>query len=156
MNTVVISETKSYLIFKLGSIFYGIEVSKVLNIIEMTKMTRSHANNLAIGFVNLRNNSIPVVDVRNKFGIEQKSYTNNSCVLLVEAGKDYNNFTIGILIDALHEVSEIKKSEIDTNNLSEFITGVCHRDKILKLHLIEPNSMFNEKELTDIKNQCLK
>jgi purine-binding chemotaxis protein CheW len=137
MDTIILSETKSYLIFKLGSTLYGIEVAKVLNIIEMTKMTSHNSNNLVIGFVNLRNNSIPVVDVRNKFGIEQKSFSNNSCVLLIEAGKNFEIFTLGILIDALHEVSEIKKNEIAANsNYSEFITGVYHRDKLLKIHLI--------------------
>jgi purine-binding chemotaxis protein CheW len=152
MDTIILSETKSYLIFKLGSTLYGIEVAKVLNIIEMTKMTSHNANNLVIGYVNLRNSSIPVVDVRNKLGIEHKSFSNNSCVLLVETGNDFEKFTLGILIDALHEVSEIKKGEIDVNsNYSEFITGVSHRDKMLSIHLIEPNKLFSENELIDLK-----
>jgi purine-binding chemotaxis protein CheW len=152
MDTIILSETKSYLIFKLGSIFYGIEVAKVLNIIEMTKMTRLNASNLVIGYVNLRNSFIPVVDVRNKLGIEQKSFSNNSCVLLIETGNDFEKFTLGILIDALHEVSEIKKNEIDVNsNYSKFITGVYQRDKMFKIHLIEPNKLFGENELIDLK-----
>ncbi len=159
MKTKIISISEVHLIVRIGKDFYGIPVSKTFNIIEISRITSfKQSNDLVIGNVNLRGALIPIVDLHTKFGTKQDDYTYNSSVLVFEINKNNCKFFVGILIDALHEVTEIKMSEIDYNigilhtSCNGCIKGFYQRNKQMNIGIIEPENIFTTDEISMLKN----
>jgi purine-binding chemotaxis protein CheW len=104
-----------YLTFSLKSEEYGIEILKVKEIIGMMGITTIPQTPPYVkGVVNLRGKVIPVIDLRLKFGMEAASYTGHTCIIVVEiTGRSRGNFFIGIVVDTVSEVLNIKEVEIE-------------------------------------------
>lgn len=159
MKTNILNKSEVHLIFRIGKDFFGIPVSKTLNIIEISRITRiNQSNDLVIGNINLRGALVPVVDLHAKFGIKQDDYTYNTSVLVIKTNKNNDKFLVGILIDALHEVTEIKKSDIDYNieilktNCNGCIKAYYKQNKQIKIGIIEPENIFTSDEISMLKN----
>ncbi len=153
MKTNTISDIASYLTFKLGMSFYAVPISKVLNIVEMSSVTSIHGNNLISGTINFRGTFLPVTDARPKFGIIQEEYNNKACVLIIEILNQFEKLVVGIIIEALLEVMEIKRNEITANNyLSKYpIFGVFRKDKYMSLNIIDQDILFSKDEILTLE-----
>jgi purine-binding chemotaxis protein CheW len=83
------------------------------------------------GVINLRGKVIPVVDLRLKFGMEAMEYTERTCIIVVEIEGDNRKIQMGIVVDAVSEVMNIKAGDIeDTPNFgsrlnTEYILGMA-------------------------------
>ena len=78
-------KTDSYLTFKLGEETFGANVSKVLNILEMTKITKvPKSPGYMKGVINLRGSVLPLIDTRIKFDMPETEYTANTCILVLD------------------------------------------------------------------------
>ena len=152
MKTNIISDIASYLTFKLGTSLYAIPVLKVLNIVEMSRVTSIHDNNFIIGTINLRGTKVPVIDARTKFGMTREDYTDKSCVVIVEIFDKSEKLVVGIIIDSLQEVKEIKKNDLETEmNMSQYpISSVFRKDKYISVNIIDQDNMFDEGEITNL------
>jgi purine-binding chemotaxis protein CheW len=159
MNTNIINDITSYLTFKIGSNLYGIEVSKIQNILEMSRVIRiQHNLDNLVGYINQRGIMYPVIDMSAKFGIPHMNYTDNTCVLMLEVKQEDTTITFGSLIDSLYEVSEIRKVDIvlltDIARKNTFISGNYIRDEKTHIGIIEPENLLTEKEKTALKVRC--
>ncbi len=86
----------SYLSFKLGEEIFAANVSKVLNILEMTKITQVPKSPPYMkGVINLRGTVLPVVDTRLKFGMSATEFTPNTCILVMEVEVDGEALQVG-------------------------------------------------------------
>ena len=63
--------------------------------------------------INLRGKVIPVVDLRLKFGMEEIEYNDRSCIIILEFETNKKTINMGIAIDSVTEVLDIKASEIE-------------------------------------------
>ena len=113
------SREGKYLVFKLAGERYGIPVLDVREITQM-KPIRSipkmpgHVK----GVINLRNRVIPVIDMREKFHMDPVSYTERMCIIVVEIASYAGSTQIGVVMDEVLEVTDIKEANIqDTPNL---------------------------------------
>jgi len=105
-----------YLTFALGREEYGIEILKVQEIIGMMDVTKvPKAPEFIRGIINLRGSVIPVVDLRMKFGMERKGDSEKTCVIVVNVSADDNakRVTMGIIVDEVSEVLDIREEQID-------------------------------------------
>lgn len=95
--------------FRLAQEEYGIEITKVQEIILMGEITRVPQTPAYIkGLINLRSTVIPIVDLRLRFGLPQEEATDETRIMVVNvAGK-----TIGIIVDAVSEVLRISHEQI--------------------------------------------
>jgi chemotaxis signal transduction protein/CheY-like chemotaxis protein len=87
-----------YLTFKLGPGHYGLEILKVREIIGLIGVTAiplapAHVK----GVINLRGTVIPVVDLRQKFGMDEVESTAETCIIVAHVG----DREIGVLVDRL-------------------------------------------------------
>ncbi|HVO65109.1 MAG TPA: chemotaxis protein CheW [Syntrophales bacterium] len=108
-----------YLTFSLKDEEYGIEILKVKEIIGIMNITTIPQTPPYVkGVINLRGKVIPVIDLCLKFGMEESVYADRTCIVVVDAyGKDKGNFFIGIVVDSVSEVVNIRSNEIeDTPN----------------------------------------
>lgn len=103
-----------YLTFKLANEEYGLEILKVQEIIKMMDITRvPRTPEFVKGVINLRGKVIPVVDLRLKFGMQEKEITEKTCVIVVQIASDDSTVTIGTIVDEVSEVLDIDSAEIE-------------------------------------------
>jgi purine-binding chemotaxis protein CheW len=103
-----------YLTFALAKEEYGIGILKVKEIIRMMPITRvPRAPAFIKGVINLRGKVIPVVDLRLKFGMEEAPYTERTCIIVVEMKGQRGSALIGIVVDSVSEVLNIKAVDIE-------------------------------------------
>ena len=104
------SHKGKYLTFVLGKEEYGIEILKVREIIGLMDITTvPKTPGYMKGVINLRGKVIPIVDLRLKFSMPEEQHTQETCVIVVEV----NNTSIGIIVDSVSEVLDIKSGEIE-------------------------------------------
>ena len=124
--------------FQLGNEVYGIEITKVREIILITEITRIPETPPYVkGLINLRSMVIPVIDMRKLFNLAESEQTDESRIMVVQAkGK-----TIGIMVDSVSEVLRINKDQIappppTVASLGrEYLTGLVRLDKQLLILL---------------------
>jgi purine-binding chemotaxis protein CheW len=99
-----------YLVFALGGEEYGVEVSRVREIIGPMPITRvPRVPESVRGVINLRGKVIPVVDLRIRFGLEAIDHGLRTCIIVVQAaGAEF-----GVVVDRVSEVAVITGSEIE-------------------------------------------
>lgn len=97
-------------IFKLDTQEYGIKINNVKEINRISEIAHfPGAPSFIDGMVNLRGNIIPVLNLRKLFGFKNISTHEFSKFLVVE----YENRTIGIIIDSASEVMEFSKTSVE-------------------------------------------
>ncbi|MBN2487211.1 MAG: purine-binding chemotaxis protein CheW [Bacteroidales bacterium] len=122
----------SYLSFKIGDEVFAVHVNDVLNILEMTKITSiPKAPKYLKGVINLRGIVLPVVDARLKFNMEEKEYTTNTCIIVMDLEWNNELVHVGFIVDQVLEVLDLDNKQIEaapslgTSYKSEFITGMA-------------------------------
>ena len=148
----------SYLSFKLGDEIFAANVSKVLNILEMVKITKVPKCPVYMkGVMNLRGTILPVIDTRMKLGMSPIELTPNTCILVLDI--DYNNDSlhIGGLVDSVQEVLEIEPEQIlpppniGINYHSEFIYGMYKFSEEQFIMLLDMDKLFSTEDLKEMK-----
>ena len=99
-----------YLTFGVASEEYGIGIGYVTEVVGMQRiMEVPDVPAFIKGVINLRGKVIPVMDVRIRFGMKSKEYTERTVIIVL----DINNIPIGLVVDYVSEVLEIPESNID-------------------------------------------
>jgi purine-binding chemotaxis protein CheW len=128
-----LSELETYLSFELGEEVFAINVSKVLNILEVKPITKVPKSPTYLkGVINLRGTVLPVVDLRLKLGLPENQITVDTNIIVLSIVKEEETIMLGILIDSVREVLEFKINEISpsptigTKYNSGFISGMTN------------------------------
>lgn len=95
--------------FRLDQEEYGIEITRVQEIILIGEITRvpqtpSHIK----GLINLRSTVIPIVDLRTRFGMNAGPNTDETRIMVVNVRQK----TVGIIVDAVSEVLRVSREQI--------------------------------------------
>jgi purine-binding chemotaxis protein CheW len=134
-----------YLTFKLVDEEYGLEILKVREIIGLLPVT-SLPRSLPFvrGVINLRGKVIPVIDLRKKFELDVTADTDQTCIIVVDVQGKSGNIQVGIIVDSVSEVLDIKGQDIEeppafgTNVDTAYILGMAKAKGAVKiLHNIE-------------------
>jgi purine-binding chemotaxis protein CheW len=131
-----------YLTFTLAGEEYGISILKVKEIIGLMSITMvPQTPDYVKGVINLRGKVIPVVDLRLKFGMPAMDYTERTCIIVVEIRTGGASILIGIVVDSVSEVLNIKAGEIEeTPNFgsrlqTDYILGMAKSGEGIKILL---------------------
>ena len=142
------NDAKQYIVVKIGSEQYGIDISYIDNIVRMQKITRvPKIQTYFKGVINLRGEIVPVMSVRKKMNLDDDVITNASRIIILKLEE---KGTIGIIVDEVKEVVTLCTDEIDKTSGSKdgkdmFINGVGkHGDELISL--FEISSIVEEKE----------
>ena len=148
-------ETKAgkYLTFSLAEEDYGIAILKVREIIGMLAITAvPHTPDHVKGVINLRGKVIPVTDLRLKFGMEATDYDERTCIIVVEIEGAAGTIPIGVVVDSVSEVMNIKPEEIEdapsfgAKMDTEYILGMAKLDGGVKI-LLDIDKVLNAQEI---------
>jgi len=154
-----------YLTFALAEEEYGIGILKVKEIIGMMSITSvPQTPPFVKGVINLRGKVIPVVDLRLKFGMEEMAYTERTCIIVVEIageGRKTVNTQMGIVVDAVSEVLNIKAEDVEETPTfgaalnTDFILGMAKMEGGVKI-LLDIDKVLSRQEfetVTAVKSQ---
>ena len=131
-----------YLTFSLADEEYGIGILKIKEIIGMLPITSvPQTPEFVKGVINLRGKVIPVMDLRLRFGMESIDYTERTCIIVVEIVVESKIVKIGIVVDSVSEVLNIKGEEIEetpsfgTKLNTDYIFGMAKMEGGVKILL---------------------
>ena len=129
--------------FKIDNEFYGIDIMQVQEIIRMYEITMVPRTPPFIkGVVNLRGKVVPIISLRERFGINEVEHTKDTRIVIVRIDVGL----IGFIVDAMAEVIRLPERLIEptpptaANIESEYIRGVGKLDDnliiILDLNMV--------------------
>ena len=105
---------RKYLTFSLADEEYGIGISKIKEIIGMLPITSvPQTPEFVKGVINLRGKVIPVMDLRLRFDMPPIDYSERTCIIVVEIAGQSGTIQIGIVVDTVSEVLNIKGDDIE-------------------------------------------
>jgi len=143
-----------YLTFMLAEEEYGVGIRKIKEIIGMMPVTPvPQTPDYVKGVINLRGKVIPVVDLRLRFGMEEIEYTERTCIIVVEIGGKAGTIQIGIVVDAVSEVLNIRGEDIeDTPTFGaklniDYILGMAKMEGCVKI-LLDIDRALSAEEIT--------
>jgi purine-binding chemotaxis protein CheW len=115
-------------VFQLGAELYGVEISRVHEIIRLQAVTRvPHSPAFVEGVINLRGKVISVINLRHRFGLPDAADTRAGRIVVV----DINDQVIGMVVDGVSEVLRIHTSTIEPPSPavagidSEYLQGIA-------------------------------
>ncbi len=159
MSKETIEKVNSFLSFNLGEEEFAAHVSKVLNILEMTKITEvPKSPEYMKGVINLRGTVLPVVDTRIKFGMTPTEYTTNTCIIVMEVNIEGDEVQVGALVDSVQAVLEIADNQIQpspgigSKYKSDFIYGMAKIDEKF-IMLLDMDKVFSVDEVVLVKEK---
>ena len=143
-------ESKQYIVTKLDTEQYGIDISYVDNIVRMTRITRVPKSQPYFkGIINLRGEVIPVMSLRLKFGLSDDEVTNATRIIIIKL-EDLDG-SIGLLVDEVKEVVTLPDDSIEkpsnSNNgaKAKYLLGVGRTHDTL-IALLNMQNVIIEKE----------
>lgn len=108
------NENYQYLTFRIDAEAYGIDVSQVREVLDVINITRvPRTPDYMLGVINLRGNVVPVVDLRQRFGLPAIDQTRDTCIIVIEVKYADSLFVVGVLTDAVEEVLDIGNDQIE-------------------------------------------
>ena len=141
-NNVAIEESLQVVAFKLRNEEYGVSILNVQEIRNLTDITRvPFAQDFIKGVINLRGSVLPVIDLKERLGLEETPYTQDTRIVTVTVG----DLHVGMLVDAVTEVLTLTAKPIDAKKaingkeLTRFLSGIGNIDGrlIIMLNLEE-------------------
>jgi purine-binding chemotaxis protein CheW len=132
--------------FKLSDETYGIEITKIREIILVGEITRvPETPHYIKGLINLRSSVIPVIDLRARFSLAENELTQDSRIMVLNVGRR----TIGIVVDSVNEVLRVSEDQISpapptvASLGNQYMTGLVRLEEQL-LILLDVDRLFGE------------
>ena len=150
------TEIRQYLTFTLAEEQYAADVSRVREVLELlpfTKIPRMPA--YMKGVINIRGSVVPVVDLRQKFGMPEAEQTVDTSIIVMDVGEGEERITVGCLADSVEEVIDIPPESVEpapsfgTKVDTEFIDGIAKRDEQFII-VLDINRVFDEREIASL------
>ena len=145
-----------YLTFRLAKEEYGVAILTVVEIIKMMEVTPVPRTPTYVrGVVNLRGKVIPVIELREKFGMEKTEDTDETCIIVAKVNGSHGDLEMGIIIDTVSEVLDIESEQIEPPPEfgaacdTEFILGLAKTGDSVKI-LIDINRVLSPEELQKV------
>ena len=147
-----------YLTFSLAGEEYGIGILKVKEIIGMMPVTHvPRTPEFVKGVINLRGKVIPVVDLRLRFALEAAAYTERTCIIVVEVAGSGGSVMMGIVVDAVSEVLNIRGADIENTPAfgvrlnTDFILGMAKAAGGIKI-LLDIDKVLSSEDIVAIRH----
>ncbi|NKF52138.1 purine-binding chemotaxis protein CheW [Shewanella sp. WXL01] len=156
---------QQYLTFVMGREEYGVEILCVQEIRGWQNTTvLPNAPAHIKGVINLRGIIVPIIDLRQRFGIEELSYGPTTVVIVVKIAVEKQFKVIGIVVDAVSDVIIVDDDELRATpdfgleTDIRFIKGLTSINDnmviLLDVHMLLGNEMLpSASQLSSIINQ---
>lgn len=126
------------------------DVKEIIRIPQIVKVPNCEA--YIEGVVSIRNNLLPIINLRTYFGMDYKEIDDHTRILVVDMG----SFTAGIMVDKISEVLRVQTSFIQpppkfSKNSGEQLKGVAKLNNGKRMILLlEPSKLISADEISAI------
>lgn len=134
MAESVNEKLNQYLAFGLDGESYGVTIGSVREVISQARITAVPTTpGFVRGVINLRGTIVPVLDLKNKFGIGDTGKDKDTCIVIVSVKTAAEDTVVGFLADRLEEVFDLDTDLIEpppkygTRIDTDFISGMGKR-----------------------------
>ncbi len=138
---------KQIVTFTIDTEEYGLEILKVQEVVRLPHITRLPRAPVFIkGVINLRGNIIPIIDLREKFGLKSEEYTETTRVIIVEVVDK----RLGMVVDNVSQVVRVPASSIAppppmiSGEANQYLAGVVRLDERLIIMLNVENILSHD------------
>lgn len=149
------AETEQYLTFIVAGEEYGVDILCVQEIRGWESATPiPNAPSHVKGVINLRGTIVPIIDLRQCFGMESIAYTPITVVIVLKVRVEKGERVMGIVVDAVSDVYSLAAKDmrpapdIGSSFNTDFIKGLVSVDKKMVI-LLNIDKLLN---LDDIQN----
>ena len=149
-------QTGQFLTFSLDKECFAVEVEQVREVLEKTSITRvPKTPEYMQGVINIRGNVVPVIDLRLKLGLPVIADTLDTCIIVTEIELEDDMMVLGLLVDSVDEVVEIKPEDIEPAPHmghqidTTYIKGIGKRDERFII-ILNSGEIFETEELDDL------
>ncbi len=106
-----VGERIQFIVVKVGSENYGINIKYVDNIVRMQSITRvPSAQRYFRGIINLRGEVVPVMSLRRRMELDDDEFTKDSRIIILKVEE---SGVIGVVVDAVREVVTLGENQIE-------------------------------------------
>ncbi|MDH5545720.1 MAG: chemotaxis protein CheW [Gammaproteobacteria bacterium] len=107
-------DAKKYLSFTVDNDSYAFDALSIKEIIEYANVTRiPMVPDFVRGVTNLRGSVVPVIDLSARMSKPSSPVTKRTCIIIVEVASDEEKITVGVVIDAINEVFNLRENDIE-------------------------------------------
>lgn len=148
-----IEAARKHLTFRLGGQTYGINMLYVREIAGRQDIAPiSQVPPYVKGVISRFDETIPVVDLRERLGLPRKTSSGPSCIIIVEIIQRLK-MTCGLLVDAIEEVNTIPANAIlrGTEDNEPFLLGFTEPEKGLHIQLLNIYRLLDPEEIPVIE-----
>lgn len=149
---------QEFLTFFLNNEEYGVDILCVQEIRVWSKVTElPNKPDYIKGVINLRGVIIPIVDLRQRFGMNALDYNEQTVTIILRSHQSTNSQAVGIIVDAVSEVYKFssesirKAPDFGSNIDSCFIKGLTSVDDKLVI-LLDTIALLAQEELYQIND----
>ncbi len=142
-----LENSNKYLTFYCCDQVFGMDIRQVVQIIGIPPVTPLPESSPHMrGVASVRDEMIPVVDLRVRLGKEAVAVSEKSCLVVTNV----QDHSIGILVDAISNVETILPEEIcppprqDGHN-AEYLTGIVKRNTVILL--VDVDALLTAKDI---------
>jgi purine-binding chemotaxis protein CheW len=143
MITMTQRAESRYLTFTAGRVEYGVEIQKIREILEPSRLEPLPKPATAVRWViRHRNTTVPIVDLRRWMGLEKNGARPNQSILTVAAKGWDGPCLMGLLVDGIREVVQVGDPDTESRP-EEFIQGPvqCEGREVV---LLDVDQLFEE------------
>ncbi|MEE9337448.1 MAG: chemotaxis protein CheW [Methylococcaceae bacterium] len=151
-------EIEQFLTFELAGEAYGIEILKVQEIRGWEPVREiPNTPDYIKGALNLRGEIVPIVDLRERFGMEKTEYSPITVVIVLCVEGSQGSNVMGIVADAVSDVLDITIADIkDSPKLgskidTRYMRGM-HVGKKNMVMLLDTDKLLDSEEFEGISN----
>ncbi len=138
----------NYLVFRLGTEEFGINIDRVVEIINAQKVCEvPDLRDFIAGVVSLRGKVIPLIDMRKRFSIESAPVKERTILVRTK------NETLGLIVDEVMEIMALRDDEISMSPTifrglsSEYLEGLGKKDGRVVILLDLENILTHEERI---------
>lgn len=158
-RTADLASGMQFLAFELAGEHYAVDILRVVEIRGWTPVTTVPNTPAFIkGILNLRGLIVPIIDLRQRFGLEVRPYTATTVVIVVSIQTDNGQKVVGMVVDGVNRVLNVADEDLKeapdfgTAIHTEFIAGLATAEDEQMVMILELDRMLTEHEVAGINS----
>lgn len=153
-------EPVQILTFDLEQELYGADISQVKEVLEYCSITRvPKCPSFMAGVLNLRGNVVPVVNLREEFGLSSIEPDVNTCIVIFELNDaNQEQMMLGCIVDAVNEVLVIEGDHLSPpptmgNRIDASFISAMGQSNDSFIMILDMNQVLSEQQRLLMKSQ---
>ncbi|NLZ45559.1 MAG: purine-binding chemotaxis protein CheW [Clostridiales bacterium] len=119
--------------YQVNDAVYAVDILMVNDIIELPEITKIPLMPKYIrGVINLRGKVVPVIDLKDRFNLENKGYGERGCIVVIVVME----ITVGIMVDSVCQVQLVAPDQIkEAPKKNQYVSHIVNVDNSVEFLL---------------------